>query len=113
MASERVLFDGSVGREHVRVWLDAPGSGIRLLSHDIGPGLEHAFGKDELETFLEIDGAHLAAVTAALRAERTEPDPPTDVLDLLADKYGGDSNATSAFRDWLTTRGIPHTFTLI
>ena len=111
--TERVLFAGRLGTQSVRVWLDASAPGIRLLSHDSSPGLESYFGKDDLETFLEVDASHVLAIAAILRAERTDADAPTDVLDLLADKYRRNSAATSAFCDLLVAHGIPHRFAVV
>ena len=34
-------------------------------------------------------------------------------MDLLAEKYRGNAAATSAFRAWLTKRGIPYRFTIV
>ena len=110
---ERVLFSGRLRTQSVRVWLERRGSGIGLLSHDIGPGLEDAFGSDEIETFLIVEERELGRLTEALLAGRTDPDAPTDVLDLLADKYAGNSMATSDFREWLTEHGIPHEFSIV
>ena len=111
--TERVLFDGRLGTQRVRVWLEYRAGTIVLASHDIGPGLEHAFGKDEIETFLEVDAIHLPKLTAALRAERTDSDAPIDAIGLLAARYRGDSAATSGLRTWLTARGIPYRFTIV
>lgn len=69
---ERILFDGQLGSQHVRVWLEPHAGGIRLLTHDMGPAPERVFGKDEIETFLEVDGVHLPNLVAALRAERAD-----------------------------------------
>jgi hypothetical protein len=111
--TERVLFDGRIGTQVVRVWLEYRGGSIVLASHDIGPGLELAFGKDEIETYLEVDAVHLQNLTAALRAERTDQDAPTDAVELLAARYRGDSAATSGLRNWLTAYGIPYRFTIV
>ena len=111
--TERVLFEGRLRSQWVRVWLEYRAGSILLASHDIGPGLEHAFGKDEIETFLEVDAAHLPNLTAALRAERTDPNAPMDAIELLVARYGGDSAATSGLRTWLTARGIPYRFTIV
>jgi hypothetical protein len=62
--TERVLFGGRLGIEWVRVWLEYRAGSIVLASHDIGPGLEHAFGKDDIETYLEVDAIHLPNLTA-------------------------------------------------
>ena len=113
IGTERLLFEGHLGTQWVRVWLEPWGGGIRLLSHDIGPGLERFFGKDEIETFLEVDAAHVANLIAALRAERTDADPPLDAIELLAARYRGDSTASSSLRTWLTAHGIPYRFTIV
>jgi hypothetical protein len=111
--TERVLFDGRLGTQVVRVWLEIRGGSIVLASHDIGPGLEHAFGKDEIETYLEVDAVHLPNLTAALRAERTDSNAPMDAIELLAARYRGDSTANTGLRTWLTARGIPYRFTIV
>ena len=84
-----------------------------MASHDIGPGLEHFFGKDEIETYLEVDAVHLPNLTAALRAEPTDPDAPMDAIELLAAHYRGDSTAITGLRTWLTAHGIPYRFTIV
>ena len=111
--TERVLFDGALGTQHVRVWLEPWGGGIRLLNHDIGPALERYFGRDDLETVLEIDAANVPNLTAALRAEWTDGDAPMDPMELLAIKYRGDSTATTGLRIWLTAHRIPHRFAIV
>lgn len=111
--NERLLFDGQLGTQSVLVWLQPYGSGLGLLTHDMGSGLESVFGSDEIETFLVIGDADLPALVAALGAERTDADAPTAAIHLLADKYRGDSTATSRCRAWLTERGIPHTFSVV
>ena len=113
MSTERVLFEGRLGTERVRVWLQASGAGIELLSHDIGPGLEQFFGRDEIETYLRIDAAHEPFLTDALAAERTDPGAPTTALDLLADKYRGDAAATTHLKAWLDEHEVPYRFTLV
>jgi hypothetical protein len=105
-----VLFEGRIGTQWLRVWLEYGAGSVVLASHDIGPGLETFFGKDEIETYLEIDAVHLSNLTAALRAERTDPDAPMDAIELLAARYRGDSAATTGLRTWLTAHGIPYRF---
>ena len=107
MTREIVLFDGRLGTQSVRVWLESRGGGIALLSHDIGPGLEHAFGTDDLETFLEIDATELRSLAAALS------DATGDPMQLLAERYQGDSAATSHLRQLMSQHGIPHQFSVI
>jgi hypothetical protein len=111
--TERVRFEGRLGTQWVRVWLEYRAGSVVLASHDIGPGLEHAFGKDEIETHLEVDAVHLPNLTAALRAERTDPDAPMDAIELLAARYRGDSTATTDLRTWLTAHGIEYRFTIV
>ena len=104
---EAVLFDGPLGTQSVRVWLERRGGGIALLSHDMGPGLERAFGTDEIETFLEIDAANLPALAAALGKATGDP------ITLLADRYRGNSMAQSHLRELLAEHDIPHRFSVI
>jgi hypothetical protein len=108
-----LLFEGELGTQWVRVWLESRVDGIRLCSHDIGPALERWFGKDEIETFLEIDAVHVPNLVAALRAERTDAEPPVDAIELLVAKYQGDSTATSGLRTRLTAHGIPYRFDIV
>jgi hypothetical protein len=42
---ERILFDGR-RTQRMRVYLESHFGGVRLLSHDIGSGLAHMFGKE-------------------------------------------------------------------
>ena len=111
--TERVLYDGTIGTQRVRVWLEPRGGGIGLFSHDMGSGLEAAFGKSEIETFLEVDAQHMPSLTAALRAERPASDEALTAMELLAEKYGRNAAATSDFRVWLSGNGIPYRFTIV
>ena len=111
--TERVLFEGRTGGQWVRVWLEYRAGSIVLASHEIGRGLETFFGKDEIETYLEIDAVHLSNLTAALRADWTEPNAPMDAIGLLAARYRGDSTATTGLRTWLFERGIQYRFTIV
>jgi hypothetical protein len=65
------------------------------------------FGTDELETFLEIDAAHLPALGAALG------DAAADPMALLAERYRDDSMATTHLRELLAEHDIPHRFSVI
>jgi len=104
MTEEIVLFGGQLGTQSVRVWLERRAGGIALLSHDMGSGLEAAFGTDEIETFLEVDAADLPALAVALGHAGADP------LPLLAARHRGDSMATSHLRELLSEHGIPHRF---
>ena len=107
MTHEAVLFDGRLGTQRIRVWLERRGDGIALLSHDIGSALVFAFLTDELESVLEIDAAHTRALAAALRGG------PADAMQLLANRYRGDSAATTHLRQLLAEHGIPHRVSLV
>ena len=110
--TEAVLFEGRLGKQYLRVWLET-GETIRLLTHEIGPELEQYFGKDELETFLEIDAAQLPALTAALAREQPSGGAARTAADLIAAKFDGDASATTRFRAWLDGHGIPYRFSLM
>lgn len=111
--TRRVLFAGPLRTQSLTVWLQPYGSGIGLLSHELGPELVRFFGTDELETFLVIEEPQLPALAAALRGERTDADPPDDAIALLADRHAGDAMATTHLRAWLTEQGIAHTFAVV
>jgi hypothetical protein len=119
MADELVLFDGRVGSERVRVWLQAHGDGIALMSHDIGPGVERNFGKDDLETILVIAAADLPALIAALREGHeggTGAPPDSDeamAIRLLAERFAGNSAATSMLRLLLDKAHVRYDFTIV
>ena len=120
MTDDVVLFDAQLGTQHVRVWIESDDAGLKLMSHDTGPGLMASFGKNEVAVFLEVDAEQLPAIRSALLAERTDPTagadgPPgsDDVAQLLLEKYRGDSTATGAFRAWLDGHGIPYRFLLV
>lgn len=114
MTDEVVLFDAKLGTQQVRVWIEADESGVKVVSHDMGPGLVQTFGKTELAAFLEVDADQLPAIRAALLAERTDTTAPeADIPQLLLEKYRGDSTATGNFRAWLDGQGIPYRFTLV
>ena len=111
--TERVLYDGPLGTQRVRVWLEPRGGGIGLFSHDMGSGLEAAFGKNEIETFLEVDAQHMPSLTVALRAEQPGSADVLTAIELLVEKYGRNAAATSDFRAWLSKHGIPYRFTIV
>ena len=113
IGTERVLFEGRLGTQWVRVWLEYRAGSIVLASHDIGPALEPVFGKDEIETYLEVEAVHLANLTAALYVDRTDRNASMNAIDLLAARYRGPPTATTALRTWLTARGIPYQFTIV
>ena len=110
--TERVLFEDRLGSHRVRIWLEPSAGDIRLLSHEIGAGLERFFGRDEIETFFKVDAVHVPKLIAAMRAERTDEDPPLDAIELLAARYRGDSTASSSLRTRLTSHGIPYRSTI-
>ena len=100
------------------VWIEPSGNGgILLTSHDIGPGVEQAFGTDDLETFLTIAPTQVGRVRQALSVEFDEAETAgTDAdaaLNLLARRYAGDSAATSHLRLWLEEQLIPYEFRMV
>ena len=114
MSDDVVLLDAQLGTQHVRVWIEADDSSIRIVSHEVGPGLLRTVGKGELAAFLEVDADQVSAIYAALVAERADPSAPQAELgQLLLEKYRGDSTATGNFRAWLDGHGIPYRFTLV
>ena len=114
MTEDVVLFDAQLGTQHVRVWIETDGAGMRIVSHEVGPALAKTVGKGELAAFLEADADQLPAIRAALLAEQAEPSAPDAELgELLLAKYRGDSTATGNFRAWLDGKGIPYRFTLV
>lgn len=119
MSDKRILFEGREGTEWVRVWMEVDAGGIALLSHDIGPGVERNFGKEDIETLLVIRGADLTALIAALREgdEKADgaPDASTHTLAmrLIADRFTGNSAATSMLRILLDEVNIPYDFTIV
>ncbi|MEP7082216.1 MAG: hypothetical protein ABI841_04475 [Chloroflexota bacterium] len=114
MTDNVVLFDAQLGTQHVRVWIEADEAGLRIVSHDVGPGLERTVGKSELAAFLEVDAEQLPAIRTALLAERADAsEQEAELEQLLLEKYRGDSTATGNFRAWLDTHAIPYRFTLV
>ncbi len=113
IATDLVIFDGRIGTQRLSAWVDWHETSLALMTHEMGPALEHAFGRDEIETWLLVDASHMDRLTDALRADAT--DAPADVgpLRLVVDRYRGDPGATTAFRAWLTEHHIPYTFHLI
>ena len=114
MTREVVLFEANLGAQHVRVWIEADDAGLRIVSHEVGPELEKTFGKSDVAAFLEVDAADVPAIRAALQAERTSDQPFTDdEVQMLLEKYRGDSTASGTFRAWLDGQGIAYRFTVM
>ena len=106
---EIVLFSGRLGTQTVRVWLEPNGSGVSLLSHDIGPALEASFGAEDIETFLTIRGENLPRLADLLGCAATVD----GVTRALCDRFAGDSAATSHLRSLLDDSGISYEFHLV
>jgi hypothetical protein len=109
LAGETVLFQGPIGTQRVRVWLEPTETGISLQSHDIGPALERIFGDTEIETYLNIDGEQLPRLASALKTDAT----PAAVIEALAIRYRDHSAATTELRGWLDELGIPYRFNIV
>ena len=73
----------------MRLTLRADGS-IEFFSHDIGPGVEEAFGRDEYECGATVPPSAVGRLAFAL----------------LRDKFAGRLNAVHEFRDFCKERGI-------
>jgi hypothetical protein len=113
IATDLVLFDGRIGSQRLYVCVDWQGTSLGLMTHEMGPALENAFGKDEIETWLLVEPSHLHRLTDALRAEATHASADPGPLRLVVDRFGGDPSATTAFRTWLTEHHIPYEFHLV
>jgi hypothetical protein len=119
MTPRATLFDGRLGSQRVIVWLDDSGEGgIQLGSHDIGRGLEAAFGRDEIETYLTLGAVDVGIVVQRLATELGADVESfgTDVaaaVSLLARRYSGDSAATTHLRLWLDQHLIPYEFNVL
>src|SRR5687768_1024016 len=77
------LFDGLAGGDHATVWMEPSGSGITILTHSWGPGVERWFGSETLETWLTIGTTELAVMCSALVADHPEVDPTAPPIELL------------------------------
>lgn len=116
MSEEHILFEGHEGSEWVRVWMAVDAGGIAIRSHDIGPGVERNFGREDLETILVIGAAELPALFSALREGHGKADvaPGGSVQEsamrLIADRYAGNSAATSMLRLLLDELQIRYDF---
>ena len=106
------LFDGPAGEDHAKVWLEPRGSGVTLLTHSWGPGVECLFGSDTLETWLAIGPTALAILCYALVADHRDVDATGPPIELLAAIYRGDSAATTHLRHRLDALGLEYEFTM-
>ena len=106
------LFDGRAGGDHARVWLERTGSGVTLQTHEWGSGVEHAFGWEAIETWLQIGATALSVLAYALVADHPELDPSASPIELLAAAYRGDSAASPHVRGRLDELGLEYEFTM-
>ena len=104
------LFDGLAGGDHAKVWLAPSESGVTILTHSWGHGVERWYGSDTLETWLTIDSTALAVVCYALVADHPEVDATGPPIELLAAIYRGDSAATTHLRQRLDALGLEYEF---
>ena len=109
MNDEIVLFADEIGAQRVRVWLEPADGGFMLNSHDIGPGLERFFGDTEIETYLTIRAEQVPKVAGVLSCGPTLE----DVMSTLANRYRGDSAATTHLRALLDEHGVPYEFNIV
>jgi hypothetical protein len=118
--SDRItLFDGTLERQRLWVWVEAWGAGsVRVCTHEIGPALEQSFGKGEIETYLTIDADDLERMVQLLAAEgETQIGLFASNVDaaiiLLGGRYAGESAATSYLRTWLEEHEIRYEFAVV
>ena len=118
--SDRItLFDGTIDRQRLWVWVETWGADIiRVCTHEIGPALETSFGKDEIETYLTVGADDLGRLVQLLVMEaETNIGVFASNVDaaivLLGARYAGEPAATSQLRLWLEERGIPYEFAVV
>ena len=89
------LYD--VTADNTRMWLDAyvdQSGDLVLGGYDCGDVPRRFFGDPDYEYSLRVPAERKDAL----------------LLQLLAEKYGGDQQATDRFREWLAERDIPFSF---
>ena len=106
------LFEGVEGGDRAHVWLEPAASGVTLLTHEWGPGVERAFGSDAVETWLSIGSAALAVLCYQLVADHPDVDATAGPIELLAAVYRGDSAASAHVRRQLDALGLDYEFTM-
>lgn len=106
------LFDCRAGEDRAQVWLEPAGSGVTLLTHEWGPGVERALGWDTIETWLSIGASALGVLSYALVADHPELDATSSPIELLAAAYRGDSAASAHVRRRLDALGLNYDFTM-
>jgi hypothetical protein len=104
------LFDGRASEDRAQVWLEPSGGGVRLRTQEWGPGVEHHFGWDTIETSLGISAPALSVLALFLVAERPEVDPTGSPMEVLAAAYRGDSAASAHVRQRLEALGLEFDF---
>tara|TARA_R110002072_G_scaffold91255_6_gene203547 strand:- start:3755 stop:4048 length:294 start_codon:yes stop_codon:yes gene_type:complete len=70
--------------------------GLRLDAQDMGPDVERAWGHDDYEFWVSVKAQEFPALLTAL----------------LREKYSGDIQAVSKFREFCERIDIPHEFTI-
>ena len=89
------LFDDRTGADHVRAELRLdPGGDLVLEGFCAGPLAERVFGDEDWEYWVTVP---------AEQKDRL-------LLELLHEKYAGDTLAERHFREWLAARDIPFRF---
>ncbi len=106
------LFHGPESGDDAHIWLEPAGSGVTLHTHEWGPGVEHWFGSDALETWLTIGATALAVLSCSLVADHPEVDATGSPIELLAAIYRGDSAASAHIRQRLDALGLDYEFTM-
>jgi hypothetical protein len=86
--------------------------GVRLSTHEWGPGVERAFGSDAIETWLTIGPQALFTLAFALVMDRPALPPTDPPLEILAAAYRGDDAASAHARRRLEELGLAYEFAL-
>ena len=107
-----VLFDGRAGEDRAFVWIEPDGRDVVVRSESWGPGVEHWFGSDGVETALRIAEPELVVLAAALVADDPALESTAPAIQILASAYRGDSAATSHLRERLDALGLRAQFSM-
>ena len=112
LETKSTLFEGPAGEDHAMVWVEPSGSGVTVLTHSWGPGVERWFGSNMIETWLKIDATAVGVLCYALVADHPDVDATCPPIELLAAIYRGDSAATTHLRERLDALGLEYEFTM-
>ena len=109
-SSEITVFDGRVGGDIAKVWLEVHGGGLMLRTQEWGTGIERNFGFDAIETWLAISEAASTKLAAAVRDEVKGAGQTLSPAEVIASWLAGDSAATAHLRSRLDALGLEYEF---